>query len=205
MADLINPVRYPTLYRYHANLPQGLDSYPTILSSAGVADAPRHFFGDQLKRDDLPEGVKALLARPWPKNTWVPEVHFMTIMALVRDIIHRSDEKYLQYIYDAMRQQFSGPLMRSVMFVVSPAVLGLATERNWNAFKKGVPMKTLSSTPQGKVLGITYPPKLYLPSMLEGIGKSIEAAMSCTRATTFAVKTEIISDQECHFIASWVF
>lgn len=199
----ISPVRYPTLYRYLSGLPHGMDSYPTVLSAAAVADAPRQKFGDALKRDDLPEPIKKMLDTPWKKGTWIPEVHFMCVMALVRDVVHKSDEKYQQYIFEGMKEQYSGPLMRSVMFVLSPYVLCLTVEKRWGAFKRGVPMKSVQSDKDSCSMVITYPPRLYVVAMLEGMAKSFEAALSCTRVKAYSVKAKIISDEECHFVATW--
>lgn len=199
----INPVRYPTLYRYLSGLPQGIDSYPDIQSTAEVAASIRATFGAELLRDDLPDYVKTAMAGVWHKTDWIPEVHFMTLNALVRDIVCRNDEKYYQFCFDTMKAAFSSPLMRSLMYVMSPSVLALATEKRWGKFKRGSVMKTIQSTSDGRVLQLTYPEKLYLDCMLGGFMKSIEAACRCTRVTSTEIEMKIISPTETHFTISW--
>ena len=200
----INPVRYPTLFRYVNGLPQGLDSYPDVQSSAEVAESIRQRFGAALVRDDLPDFIKDAMGMPWKRGTWIPEAHFMTLNALVRDVIYRNDEGYLQFCFDTMKAAYSSHLMRSVMFVMAPSVLALATEKRWSTFKRGVALKTLKSMPDGRLLSMTYPPRLYLTCMLDGVAKSIEAALSCTRAKQYSVITNVISDTECQFLISWI-
>jgi hypothetical protein len=203
MPDPINPVRYPTLYRYHVNLPEGLNSYPAAQCTAEVADAPRKKFGDALKRDDLPADVKKMLETPWPRGSWQPEVHFMTVMALVRDIIYKNDEKYLQYIFEGMLEHFNNPLKRSLVYVMSPSVLAMVIEQRWRAYKRGIGLKCIKSTPTGRTLQLTYPAKIYLPSMLDGIARSLEAGLSCTKIKSVGSTIHIISDQECEISFSW--
>lgn len=199
----INPVRYPTLYRYLSGLPQGINSYPEYQVVSEFAVAIRKKYQAELQRDDLPNAVKDAMSGDWSKNQWLPEVHFMTLNALVRDIICRSDEKYLQFCFDTMKESYSSPLMRSLMFVMSPAVLALATEKRWSKYRRGVTMKSLQSSANGRVLQMIYPERLYLDCMIGGMGKSIGAALCCTRVKSYEVELKTVSATETQFIVSW--
>lgn len=203
MNDRVNPIRYPTLYRYIASLPQGIDSYPDMKALADVPAAIRIQFPHLVKKDDLPPAIVAALTAPWYSGTWIPEVHFMALNALVRDVIYKNDSGYLQFCFDTMKASFTGPVMKAVMLFVSPTMLAIGIEKRWGAYKRGSVMTSQVTSATSRTLVLKYPERLYLPCMLAGFGKSIEAGLACTHISGQSVETCIVSDTECHFFTQW--
>ena len=155
------------------------------------------------EREDLPRDIRDVVRSNFSAQQWIPEVHFMLLNALVRDIYFKDDENYGKFCFETMKESYSGPFMRSVMYVMSPSVLALASEKRWSSYKRGVSLKCVSSSSEGRVLSLVFPRGLYLESMLLGMAKSIEAAISCTRAKTYATTYTVVNPQECVFTIHW--
>jgi hypothetical protein len=204
MSDKINPLRYPTLYRYIASLPQGIASYPQMQTLADVPASIRLRFPNILQKEDLPADLTAALKLPWLSRTWIPEVHFMALNALVRDVIYKNDSGYLQFCFDTMKESFNSPLMRTMMLFVSPNLLAMNFEKKWNLYKRGSVISSQVTSPTSRLITLKYPERIYLPCMLAGFGKSIEAGLACTRVASQEVITQPVSDTECQYVTRWV-
>lgn len=202
---LINPMRYPTLYMYMVNLPHGLASYPEAQTHGEVAIRVRDRFPNLAIKGDLPAEIVAAIEAPWQPNDWVSEVSFMTLAALVRDVIFRDDEKYLQFCYDSAKETFSSNLMRAVMHFVSPSLLMLGATKKWALIKKGTTLKVIKQEKHDMYISLSFPEGLYHKSMLSGFAEGFKAAINCTKAQNTVVVTEFTSRTECRYKGTWTF
>lgn len=198
-------MRYPTLYMYMVNLPHGVASYPEAQSQAEMAISLRKRFPNLGVKGDLPPEIQAAIEAPWRPQEWVSEVTFMIMHALVRDVIYRNDEGFLQFCYDMAKETFSGPIMRSVMHFVSPSLLMLGATKKWPLLKRGTSLTVIKQEKNRMHISLTYPKGLYHKSMLHGIGQSFKAAIECTKAQDTVVTPEFPSQTEVRYVGSWTF
>lgn len=186
-------------------LPHGVQSYPEVTTLGELALRLREKFPDLSARSDLPPDLVEAIQAPWKPDDWVPEVSFMILHALARDVIFRDDEKFQQFCYDMAKESFSGKLVRAVMHFVSPTLLLMSAAKRWSLFKKGAPMKILKMEKNRIYVSLTYPPNMYHRSMLNGFAYSYKAAIDGTKAKNSRVEPEVISLTECRFNATWTF
>ena len=198
-------MRYPTLYMYLVKLPDGMASYPEVQTLADLPIMVRQRWPDLIKRDDLPADVIAAISVPWKEGEWIADVNFMVLNALVRDVIYRNDEGYLQFCYDTMKASFSSTLMRAVMHFVSPSLLLMSAAKRWSMLKRGSTFRTIKIEKSRLYASLTYPPDMYHRCMLQGFGKSFEAAINCTKAKNATVEVEFVSHTECRYMMTWTF
>lgn len=205
MQPPVHPMRFPTLYMYLLRLPNGIQSHPQVKTLADVALLVRGRWPELPNHPDLPPDLRAALSAPWQKGEWVQETVFMALTALVRDIIYKDDEKYLQFCYDTSKEAYAGPVMRRLMHLVSPSLVVIGASKRWESFKQGTTFRTKNGKQESTTVVLTYPDHLYVRCMLEGFGKSLHAAIDCTKVSETSVQARIISPTECHYSIAWKF
>lgn len=198
-------MRYPTLYMYLVRLPDSVASYPEVQTLSDLPLIVKQRWPDLVDRSDLPPDVVAAIQAPLKPGQWVSEVVFMTLNALVRDIIYRNDEGYLQFCYDTMKSNYESAFMRAVMHFFSPSLLAMSGSKRWAMLKKGTTITTLSHEKTKLSVSLTYPPNMYHKCMLEGFAKSFQAGIDCTRARNCIVHTLPKNTTECRFDIHWEF
>lgn len=201
----INPMRYPTLYMYMVNLPQGVESYPEAKTQGELAVRLRERFPNLGAKGDLPPDVMAAIGAPWRANEWVPEVSFMILHALIRDVVYRNDEGFLQLCYEMAKETFAGTMMRALMHFVSPSLLVMGATKRWPLLKQGTTLKAIKQEKNSLNMSLTYPKNLYHRSMLDGFAQSFKAAIDCTKAQNTSVQPNYFSPTECRYKVTWTF
>jgi hypothetical protein len=192
---------YPRLAAYVAQLPDGLDSYPSVVAKASMCRtfaAGARFEGAP---PGLPAIVSGLAASPPPVTAWIPEAHLMALLLAVADL-RDDDTGFVAWMYDANRAVLKSPWYSVLMSVSSPMMLLRGTEMRWGALHKGTEV-TATRQEKGATIHFDFPPRLYTPLLLRAYGEAFRAAIDLTNARDASVVLSQVSSTRAAYDARW--
>ncbi len=193
----------PSLERYLAALPDGIDAYPQCLAKASVArDAMQRTLPPGI---DLPAPLRALLDQPPPVTAWIPEVHQNALMLAILDthFDENDTEGFYSWILDRNRRLFSSPLYRALFFVLSPERLLNGFQRRWSTFRRGTDL-AIDHGGDGRARArLTAPPNLHSKLSARGLGFGFQAALERAGASDVRIEIPSQTPTEVSYELSW--
>jgi len=149
---------YPSLERYLAQVPGGLDAYPQCQTKAAVVRSILEEFS-LTNLDALPPRVADVVRNPPPATGWIPEVVFRCMTRAIFDTHFETPQEYFEWSYHSQRKLLDGPLYRILFFMVSPERVAKQASSRWERFHRG--MRLDAAVSDGSLRGtLTYPPHL---------------------------------------------
>src|SRR3974390_2161748 len=115
----VDAERFPTVARYLARLPNGVDSYPDCKMKGSLVRSM--LVGHRVEaRDGLPSAVTHLLSFPPGSSDWVDQVAGRCVLRAVFDEHFRDAERFRVWAYENQRRLFSGPLYKILFWGIGP-------------------------------------------------------------------------------------
>lgn len=185
-----------TLDRYLASLPDGLRSHPRAQVRGNVLDEQVQWLEEAGVTMDPRIARAVRSARPMGRSMeWVPEVLSNAISLNARDG-YRSDEAWMQAVYERQRRVYATALYRALMLVLSPTLMTMGAQQRWSAYRKGSELiveKWRKEPGRNVTFGtLRHPPGLYDSLMLRGFTSTLRAAIDAAGAKDSAV--ELLED-----------
>lgn len=155
----------------------------------------------------MPEPLGALVRGTVEPRAWIPAVVFQAANLMVRDVAFATDEAFHDWTYDASRELFDKPLLRTLMRLMSPTLIVMGSARRWKEFHQGSTLvaRTLSAQgPRARARAtLTYPEGLYPRLFLSGLEHAFAAALAGARAKNPLVRLADASPTEAFFDVTW--
>jgi hypothetical protein len=206
MDSSFDPKRFPTVTRYLATLPNGLDSFPDAATQSGFFEYMRKSHPQLKELDGIPDTVRSVLRNDKVEH-FIPEVLGNTLYLVLRDAAFTDDKAFEQWAYDANAFAFSKPWARVLMFVLSPTLIVMGAGKRWSAFHKG---SSLINAPAERDSGRTvvhgvleFPAGLFPDLSLTVFAKAFEAAVIGAKARNAVCVIEKRTAEKAHFKLSW--
>ena len=152
---------FPRTREYLDSLPAGLESYPEVQIKGSMARGMIELQPKNFELAALPPQLRPLFENPPLVSQWVPEVHLIAMCCAMREAFFESDEAYLQWVRQGLRQIFAGPLYRMVFALFSPTRLVKSSTRRWGAIRRGTQRELVELNVNGNLGRVRYPPRLY--------------------------------------------
>jgi hypothetical protein len=184
VADAVEPFDETTLPHaaaYFRGLPDGLESYPTCLVRTDVAREILRLFPQILQHPGISPDVVDTIRDSLATKDWMPDVQGVVARLLVRDVVCSSDEEYLDWSYRVAGELFKRQIFKVLMYVLSPTLVLLGTEKRWGAFRRGTKL-TSRIDKNTAVAELHFPTNLYVPVVLRGFGEAFRASLVAARA-----------------------
>lgn len=196
------------LGRYLADLPGGLDAYPTTRASAVMV---RNLIGDTRYAPRLGEGLppvlEALVREPPGADAWIPVVHLCALHAATYDQWFASDgglEAYEKWTFLRNMQLTDTPVYRQLLEQQSPeALLATYSTARWSFFYRGVALDVAHAEPGHVVLRLTYPPACWPEISRHAIGAAFRSTLVIAGATDPRVESRAVSSRVSTFALRW--
>lgn len=174
---------FPTLDEYLAQLPNGLDSFPSCTIKASVM---RDALAAKPVPDDpsLPEPIRAFLQSPPPVSSRVPEVLSNALLSTLFDVHFGGRDRQAAYDWTraSTRALLRTPLYRVLFAVLSPERLLNGAAHRWHAFRQGTDVVMLDRGRGFAQLELTFPLGLHSDLTLFLLAAAFQAAVDCTGA-----------------------
>lgn len=172
----------PHAAAYFRGLPDGLDSYPSCQVRADVAQEILRLFPHILQHPGISPDVVKTIQASLAKKDWMPDVQGVVARLLVRDVACSSDEEYLDWSYRVAGELFKRPIFKVLMYVLSPTLVLMGTEKRWGTFRRGTTL-TSRLEKNNAMTELRFPTNLYTPVVLQGFGEAFRASLTAARAT----------------------
>jgi len=198
---------FPSVDRYLAQLPEGISSYPAMLTKAAIIrtllrDAPQPLTAGL----GLPPRVEALVLAPPSRNDWVSEVEGWAVVLSIYDLNFAS--KGGLAAFKAWSHEVNARLFRSVVYrvlfsVVSPERLFVGATQRWSAFHRGTVIKDVETSKGRASFRLTTPPFVMPEIGRVGLIKAFQAAIELAGAQGVELNAEAESPTTARFDARW--
>jgi hypothetical protein len=178
---VFDPAALPLAAAYLARLPEGLDSYPSCLVRTEVTQLLLEKFPHVLDHPGVAPAFADRLREELGRGEWMSEATGVAVRMVTRDSIFQNDAEYDDWALEMSRELYTRRVYRVLMYLISPSLVILGAARRWNAFRQGT---TLVATPhsRGGDIELAFPPHLYTPLVLGGLGQAFRAALEAARA-----------------------
>lgn len=173
------PGVHPSVQAYLDRLPEGLASYPECRAKASLLRDMLASRPLDPTADDLPQGLRALVAAPPPVSSWISEVEFCTASLAIyaRHFGGTDMAAYQQWIFTFNTLLFRKPLYRVLFALVSPQRLLVGTEKRWGTFHRGTSLSVVDRGPTSARVRVEYPPHLYGIELLHAFAAALRSAV----------------------------
>ncbi len=162
----------PSVTRFLAELPAGLESYPDCAARHDVVmEAVAQL------REQHPRGFSAL-ADPFPPfHGWLADVPAVSLALAQRDLVFDTDEAWLDFVREAQARVNKKPMYRTVLKLLSPTLLLMSIGKRWATFRRGSTLQ-LQGLERGErivaTLELAYPAGLFPPLLIQAQRVRIE-------------------------------
>jgi hypothetical protein len=136
------------------------------------------------------------------RDEWMLDAQGITMRLLFRDIVCQSDEEYDQWSYEVAGEIFQRKLFRMLMYVLSPTLVLLGTEKRWAAFRRGTMLKSRIDG-NSATAELAFPTNLYTPLVLRGLGEAFRASLTAARAVDPKVQLTLAQPDLARWSVNW--
>jgi hypothetical protein len=197
---------YPSMARYLALLPGGLDAYPRAQAKGAILRMALEEERLKLPLETLPAQLAAHYTTPPTVNAWIPEVHLNAWMLAVFDAHFTAaggTAVFEQWIFERNRKLFRTPLFRILFAVASPERILVGIEKRWAAFRRGSEMRLAGQTSTSAELSFHHPKHMASDLSARGLKMALRAALELAGAREVAMTYLLAAPDETRFTASW--
>lgn len=187
---------------YFRGLPHGLASYPECQVRADVAAEILRLFPEIFQHPGIAPEVVETISSSLAKKDWMPDVQGVVARLLVRDIVCKTDQEYLDWSYRVAGELFKRQIFKVLMYVLSPTLVLLGTEKRWSAFRRGTMLKSRVDK-NSAMAELRFPTNLYTPVVLQGFGEAFRASLTAARATDPKVELVEASPELARWSVRW--
>ncbi len=178
----------PTLEKYLARLPDGLDSYPTVsakgLTVRTLLQDPIHPI---VAAGGLPDALAHLVHTPPGADSWVPLVWLLALQAIAFDRVFGEGggtAAYEEWMFQRNLRLLRMPGNREVLDVPRPALLFSANTTRWSAFYRGTTLSFLEGGKGRATFRLAHPAHCFHAIGRIGLGAAFRAAAIVAGAKT---------------------
>lgn len=195
--------RSPSVARYLAALPHGLDSHPgskvkgAVLSHL-IDSIPKEDRGRYpgVLHDHLEHGVLA--------SSWYPEIHLSILSLASRDLRFGGDDvAFLESVHQANLAMYESRLYFRLMTFLSPGGLLKRGATNWAQFHRGSTFDVHDIGANQARATLRFPPHLFQSLQARVFAKAFEAALHFNGASEARLEILEMTSTEAHYRATW--
>lgn len=199
------PGVHPCVRDYLERLPDGLASYPACLTKVALMRDLLESRPLEADADDVPDGLRPMLANPPPVSSWIPGVHFVAAaLAIYARYFGANDlTGYADWICTRNMALFRKPLYRVLIALLSPERLLIGTSKRWNAFHLGTTLSLAEHTQGSARLRIEFPAYLYGAEILHGMSAGLRAAVIVAGGRNVAIGVEEATPTSAEYWLRW--
>jgi hypothetical protein len=199
------PGVHPCVRDYLERLPEGLASYPDCLAKVALVRDLLESRPLDASADDVPDGLRPMLAAPPPVSSWIPEVHFVAVgLAIYARHFGANDlAGYEDWICTSNMALFRKPLYRVLIALLSPERLLIGTSKRWSAFHLGTTLSVVEHTEGSARLRIEFPAYLYGTEILRGMSAGLRAAVIVAGGRNVATGVEDATPTSAEYWLRW--
>jgi hypothetical protein len=122
-----------------------------------------------------------------PDGVWMPEVHGVAALTMVRDAAFESDAAFDQWNYDRMWKLFQRPWIRPMLYVLSPTLVFMNSGSRWERAHRGSTL-TSRGTPKNAEATLEFPPHLFSDVFCRGFVLLVIAALKAANAKDVSLR-----------------
>lgn len=199
------PGVHPYVRAYLGRLPDGLASYPKCQAKAALVRDLLESRPLDASGDDVPDGIRPMLANPPPVSSWVSEVHFVTAaLAIYARYFGANDlVAYEEWICTRNMALFRKPLYRVLIALMSPERLLIGASKRWSAFHLGTTLSVVEHTEGSARLKIVFPAHLFGIEFLRGISAGLRAAVIVAGGRNVVTGVDEATPTSAEYWLSW--
>ena len=195
------------LNAYLARLPDGIASYPEMLTKGAIirtilAEAPRPL----TEAVGLPLRVQELARTPPSASSWVTEVEGWAVVLAVHEHCFAGPDgrtRFWTWGHAMNLQLFRSPLYRILFTVLSPERLWVGAARRWSAFHRGTVVSDVTCTTGVASFRLTTPPYVMPEVGRLGLTSAFHAALEIAGGKAVQVTGAVESPETSRFHATW--
>lgn len=152
--------REPTLGRYLASLPIGIDSHPHCQTKASLVHSALEGMDAEVVAAALPEPIAEMVRSPPPSSFWVPAVFSDAVFHAVCDTCFESEEAIMDWCHERAAQMSRSPIFSRFMKVVGPERLFRLAPKLHRLLQRGSTLRS-DVQPGRLVTRVGYPSNLH--------------------------------------------
>lgn len=171
---------------YLSSLPEGLRSLPRAQIKGNILDEQLEWLRELGVPLDPRVAGAVRSAQPLGRSMeWVSEV-VCNAISLNAYEGYPSEAAWTRAVYERQQRIFRTPLYRALMLVLSPTLMTMGAQQRWGAYRRGSELTVEKWQKSGPTMltfaTLTYPPGLYTPLLLRGLGGMLRAAIEAAGA-----------------------
>lgn len=201
MADL-DPKVFPEAVEYLEGLGGDLGAHPDCQTSTEFFLDINSSFPDLIDHPSLSPRLREAFHLPWDGQDWMPSVLVVTLLTMVRDEVHRSDDAFLDWNFRRQLRIYQKPVFRALMFLLSPTLLFIGAARRWKNFHRGSELK-LTGDKKRADLRLVFPEGLYSRAFQVSLVAAFRAALQASKALDPEVELLSTGKTESRYQARW--
>ncbi len=177
---------------YIAALPEGLRSFPRVQIRGNVLDEQLEWLREVGAPMDPRVAAAVRSAQPVGRSMeWVPEV-LSNAISLNAYAAYPSEVAWTKAVYERQQRIFRTPLYRALMLVLSPTLMTMGAQQRWGAYRRGTELAVEKWQKAGATMlthaTLRFPPGVYTPMLLRGLGGMLRAAIEAAGAKDAALE-----------------
>ncbi|MFO7566294.1 MAG: hypothetical protein R6X02_26865 [Enhygromyxa sp.] len=195
---------YPRLAAYLDQLPEGLDSY-TECEAKVLVHRTVYAFAEQPLRG-LPAVLQAHIDASAPAKPWIPQCHTLALILAIVEARGLSPAEEAKWIRSAASLLFSTPMVRLLIWAVSPRLMIKGADIRWSAFFRGSNLHAKLGEGEGEAeLELRAPPALFDPSLAAIFTDVLRSALSYSEYDSSSAQLELVDFQPgcIRYAVSW--
>ena len=199
---MFHPGLLPLAASYLERLPEGLESYPSCLVRTEVTELVLQRFPHVLDHPGVAPVFADQLRKTLEQGEWMSEAMGIAVRMIARDTIFKSDAEYDDWTFEISKELYTRRVYRVLMYLISPSLVVLGAARRWNAFRQGTNLVAKPHSSGGEI-ELAFPPHLYTPLVLGGLGQAFRAALEAARARNARVKLDEVEADHARWSVTW--
>lgn len=193
----------PSLARYIAGLPGGLDAYPAAQAKGSLV---RSVLGGRPVAEllpRLPPALRSLAAEPPIGSDWVPEAHLGALIHAIAEHRGYTRADVLAWLRVQNLALFTSPVYRVLMLVASPEALLRHAGRRWGNWHRGSTLGFEGFADEGACVTLAFPVGLFDGLLVAAYGAVFGAALEVAHAKHPVVGVDASGPGFARYVARW--
>jgi hypothetical protein len=199
---VVDPRAFPRTAAYLSGLGPDLGAHAACESKSVFFADLLASFPSLLEHPGISAPLRAELARPWSSQEWMPSVLVVTVLTMVRDVAHESDDAFLEWNFARQLRLYRNPLFRALIFLLSPTLLFMGSARRWHNFHRGSDLVVHGDKYRAE-LELRFPAQVYSPVFLLSLVAAFRAALHAARASGASVELVETTATRARYRAQW--
>lgn len=202
MQPHLDPALFPETVEYLDQLGGDLNARPECTTKAVFFTDLLANFPQLIEHPSLSAPLREALHLPWREEDWMPSILVVSLLTMVRDQVHRSDEEFLEWNFQRQLRIYDKPFFRALMYVLSPTLLFMGSARRWKSFHRGSEL-IVKGDKQAADIRLHFPERAYSRAFLVSLTAAFRAALVASKAENASVDVIEFYPLGARYMARW--